>query len=84
MKLPLKVAPGASRDEIAGWLGDTLKVRVTAAPEKGRANAAVTALLAERLSLPKRSVRLVAGGGGTRKLVEIDGLDLAEVRRRLG
>ena len=47
-RLSLKFVPGSSRDEIVGWLGDSLKVKVKAPPEKGRANETVIALLAER------------------------------------
>ena len=49
MRLELKVVPKASRDRVVGWLGDRLKVQVRAAPERGKANAAVEALLAEIL-----------------------------------
>lgn len=37
-RLSLKLVPGSSRDEVVGWLGDSLKVKVKAPPEKGRAN----------------------------------------------
>ncbi|MCI0342942.1 MAG: DUF167 domain-containing protein [Planctomycetales bacterium] len=84
MRLEVKVVPGASRDEVAGWLGAALKVRVTAPPERGKANAAVEELLADALGLPRRSVRVVAGHGTPRKAVEVAGLDAAEVARRLG
>ena len=47
-RLSLKFVPGSSRDEIVGWLGDSLKVKLKAPPEKGRANETVIALLAER------------------------------------
>lgn len=83
MKLAVKVVPGASREGVAGWLGASLKVRVAAPPERGRANAAVMALLAEALDVPKESVRIVSGHGSARKLVEIDGLSESEVRTRL-
>lgn len=78
------MVPGASRDGIAGWLGDALKVRVAAPPEKGKANAAVEGLIAAALGLPREYVRIVGGHGSARKVVEIDRLDEAEVRRRLG
>jgi hypothetical protein len=81
--LRVKVVAGASRDAIAGWLGDALKVRVSAAPERGKANAAVEALIARALGLPRGSVRVVAGETVPRKLVEIAGLTEAEVRERL-
>lgn len=83
-RLAIKVVPGSSRDGVAGWLEDTLKVRVSAPPERGRANAAVEALLGEALGLPKGAVRVVAGAASPRKVVEIAGLEEAEVRRRLG
>ena len=83
IKLPIKVVPGASRDAIAGWLGDALKVRVAAPAERGRANAAVEALVAEALGLPRECVRIVAGHASARKIVEIGGAQDAEIERRL-
>ena len=83
MHLMIKVVPGASRDEIAGWLGEELKIRVAAPPEGGRANKAVIALLAQKCDLSRRNVRLVAGQTAPRKTVEIDDLEPAEMRRRI-
>lgn len=84
VRLRLKVVPGASSAGIVGWLGPTLKVRVTAAPEKGKANAAVTALLAAELGLPPAGVRIVSGGGSPNKVVEIEGANEADVLRQIG
>jgi uncharacterized protein len=83
VRLSIKVVPGAARDEIAGWLGDALKLRVSAAPERGKANAAVEALLARALALPRGAVRVVAGETSARKTVEIDGASEEEIRARL-
>lgn len=83
MKLRIKVVPGAARSEIAGWLGDTLKVRVNAPPERGRANTAVIELLAEALDLPSDAVTITAGASAARKIVEITGRPDAELRRQL-
>jgi hypothetical protein len=82
-RFAVKVVPRSSRDELAGWIGDALKVRVTAPPERGRANTAVHALLAGALRLPHDRIRLVAGASSPRKLFEVEGLDEVEVRRRL-
>lgn len=82
--LRIKVVPGASRTELSGWLGDILKVRVSAPPEKGKANAAVEALLARELGLPVKSVRIASGQASQQKLVEIEDLSAAELRRKLG
>lgn len=82
-RLELKVVPRASRNEITGWLGGRLKVRVAAVPERGRANEALEGLLADALQLPRHAVRVVAGASTSRKLVEISGLTRAELLRRL-
>jgi uncharacterized protein len=83
-RLKLKVVPGASRSEIAGWLGDMLKIRVSAAPEKGKANAAVEALLARALNLPTGSARIISGTGSQYKVIEIRGLSKDEILRKFG
>ncbi len=75
--------PGASREEVAGWLGDALKVRVTAPAEGGEANQAIEALLAGVLGVASRQVRIVSGGSSPRKVVEVDGLSAEEARRRI-
>jgi uncharacterized protein (TIGR00251 family) len=79
-RLNLKVVPGSSRDEIVGWLGDSLKVKVKAPPEKGRANEAVVALLAERLGIDTSSIAVVSGHSSPAKVVEVDGMDVEAIR----
>jgi uncharacterized protein (TIGR00251 family) len=81
--LAIKVIPSASRDEVAGWLGDALKVRVAAPPERGKANAAVVRVIAAALGVRAECVRVVSGAASPRKIVEISGLAEAEVRARL-
>jgi uncharacterized protein (TIGR00251 family) len=83
VKLPVKVVPGASRNEIVGWLGDSLKVRVSAPPERGKANAAVEALICDALDLPKDSVRVVSGKTSPHKLLEISGQTQSAILERL-
>jgi uncharacterized protein YggU (UPF0235/DUF167 family) len=82
-RLAVKVVPGSSREGIAGWLGESLRVRVSAPPERGRANTAVEQLIAGALGLARGSVRVVAGGASPRKIVEVSGLAPAELQRRL-
>ena len=81
--LPVKVIPNAPRTAVAGWLGDALKVRVQAPPVEGRANAALCAGLADLLGLPTAAVSVARGATSGRKLVRIEGIDLATVRQRL-
>jgi uncharacterized protein (TIGR00251 family) len=84
MKISLKVVPGCCADEIVGWLGDSLKIRVRAPAESGKANAAVTEILAATLGLHKRAIRIFSGTSSARKIIEIDDLTEAEIRSRLG
>ncbi|HVS26885.1 MAG TPA: DUF167 domain-containing protein [Burkholderiales bacterium] len=83
MKLKIKVVPKSSRNAVAGWMGDTLKICVSAAPEQGKANFAVREVLAEALDLPKDQVLIASGHASPRKVVEIAGISEAEVRQRL-
>ena len=82
-RLRLRVAPGAARAAIVGRHGDAWKVRVAAAPEHGKANGAVLALLADTLAIPRSSVSLVSGGASRDKIVELTGLEPSEIDRRL-
>ena len=77
--VPVKVVPGASRDKVAGVLGDALKITTAAAPEKGKANAAVARTLAKALGVDRRRVRLVAGGTSPRKEFLVAGAGVGEV-----
>ena len=58
-------------------------MRVRAPAERGKANAAVERVVAEALGLPKQSARIVAGNTSPRKVIEIAGLSVSEVHRRL-
>ena len=78
--LPVRVQPRAWRDEVVGWQGTTLRVRVTAAPADGRANQAVIGLLAEALGVPRSSIGLVSGAAGRDKLVRIGQRSIEEIR----
>jgi uncharacterized protein len=82
-RLRLRVAPGARRSEIAGRHGDAWRVRVTAPPDRGRANDEVLELLAAALDVRRRQLRLVAGASSRDKVVELDGIDAGEADRRL-
>jgi uncharacterized protein (TIGR00251 family) len=83
LRLLVIVMPGAARDEIVGRHGEGWKVRVAAAPERGRANAALVTLLADALRVERDSVRVVGGASGRRKVVQVDGLREEEAGRRL-
>lgn len=81
--LELKVIPNAPRNEVAGWLGTALKVKIHAPALEGRANDELLDFLAEKLGVPRRDVTLLRGDKSRQKVVRIAGLDDATVRRRL-
>lgn len=83
-RIRIRLTPRAARDEIAGWQGDVLRVRVSAPPVEGRANAALERLLARALGMPRSAVRIVSGERAREKTVAVEGVSSEEVRRRLG
>jgi len=83
-RLRVRVAPGSSRDGIVGWLGDALKIKVTAPPEKGKANDAVVKLLAAALGLTNDAVTVVGGHSSPSKVISVVGLDKESVKKALG
>ncbi len=78
----IKAIPNAPRSEVVGWLGEALKVKIHAPPVEGRANDALCEFLADTFDLPRRSVRVLRGDTSRQKLVRLEGLTLADVKKR--
>lgn len=67
------MSPGGARTRVMGRLADgRLKVRVAAAPERGKANAELVAFLARELGVGRGAVRIAAGETSRDKVIEID------------
>ena len=79
----IKVAPGSSRTAIAGIHDGSLKVKVAAPPEKGKANKELTEFLAKTFDLNKSNVTVVAGRHSRDKQVTLEGLTESEFRQSL-
>ena len=82
-RVTIRITPRASRDEVLGEREGVLLVRVAAPPVDGAANEALVRVLAKALGLPRRDVVIVSGATSRTKIVEVAGLDVTEVRRRL-
>ena len=80
----VKVVPGASRDKLAGVLGDCLKIVTSAPPEKGKANKAIAGILAKALGVGVKDVQLVSGPASPRKEFRVAGFSLADFRHAMG
>lgn len=83
VKLRIRVVPGAKSTGVLGRYGDAWKVRVTAPPERGRANDAVVALVARCVGVERPAVQVVAGLSSRDKVVELVGVSREEAERRL-
>lgn len=80
VKLQIKVQPRASKNEIAGIMGEFLRVRLTAPPVEGEANKKLIKFLGKVFRCRAGSVKILRGATGRCKLVEIDGVSEDEVR----
>ena len=76
----VRAQPRSSREAIEGVREGALRVALTAPPVDGEANAALIALLAKALGVPKRDVAVVSGSTGRSKRVRVAGLSPDEVR----
>ncbi len=72
VRFKVKIVPGSAKNIIAGNLGpDTLKIKIAAAPEKGKANYELTDFLAELFSVRTSQIKIIAGHASPRKIIEI-------------
>ena len=75
----IKVIPGASKSEIAGEKGETLRIRIAAVPEDGKANGELRSYLAKSLGIPKKDVVIASGEKSRFKILRLP----AEVLERM-
>ena len=81
--IKVRVQPKSSRNQVDGFQDGALRVRVTAAPTEGQANAAVIAILAKTLGVSKSRLEIIRGYSSRDKVVSVDTLTEQEVRRKI-
>ena len=81
--LPVQAQPKAKKNGLAGCHDGALKVQVTQAPEKGKANGALEKVIAKLLGLKKSQVALLSGATSTRKKFLLAGVSVADVQSRI-
>jgi len=74
MILHVKITPNASKNEIVGWEGELLRLRIRGVPEKGRVNEELIAFLAKYLKIAKSHIEIVSGHTSRLKKVKIEGI----------
>ena len=82
--LKIRVQPRASRNEINGLFGDALRLRLTAPPVDGAANAACIEFFADLFKIPKQQIEIINGHTGRNKIIKIYGIKRDEVVSKLG
>jgi uncharacterized protein (TIGR00251 family) len=81
--LSVHVQPRARERGVVGWQGEALRVRVTAAPERGQATREAIRVLAECLKVAPSAIQLVRGAASRDKLFRVAGLSGRELRARV-
>ncbi len=72
--IKIKVQPRASRSEIVGWHGDSIRVRLAAVPVDGKANIELVELLSKNLGVKKSDIDIISGEFAKTKLLRIKGI----------
>jgi hypothetical protein len=83
MYLKVKVIPNASNNEIVGWEGDFLKIRIQGVAEKGKANNSLISYLSKLFKIPKSSISIVKGEVSRFKTLEIISLQIDDLNNIL-
>lgn len=81
--MEVKVHAGAKRDRVVGLYGGRLKIEITTAPERGKANRALLAFLANVLGVAPRNLSLVSGEAKPIKSILLVGVDPPTTKRRI-
>ena len=83
VRLGVRVKPGGRTNRLVGSHAGGLKVEITAAPERGKANEAVVKLLADLLDVRRSDVTIVSGLGSRNKTVVLNGATIQQIAGRL-
>jgi uncharacterized protein (TIGR00251 family) len=83
VRFTVKVVPGSSRTQLAGLIGEKVKIKIAAAPEKGKANDCLTQYLAKLLNVPKNAVSILSGHTNPVKQICVQGTSKAQAEKCL-
>ena len=78
-----KIVPGSSRTGLCGLLDGMLKIKISAAPEKGKANQALVGFLAKKLGVKKNAVSIISGQTNPVKQVQVLGISTETLLKKL-
>ncbi len=81
--LSVKVVPASSKTAVAGLLNGMLKLKISAPPEKGKANQQLTEFLAKKLGLKKNAVNIISGQTNPVKKIRVSGINAETLLKKL-
>lgn len=82
-RISIHAVPRASKTELCGLQGSSLKLRLQAPPVDGKANKAISKFLAEILDIPARNVSIVAGDTGREKIFFVQGISSVSAKTKI-
>lgn len=82
-KISIHAVPRASKTEVCGMQGNSLKLRLQAPPVDGKANKAICKYLAELFDIPARNVTIVVGDTGREKIFQATGITAVEAKEKI-
>lgn len=83
VEFSVKASPGSRKNEFRGVINGALKISVTAAAEKGKANAAIIKLLSKELRISKSRIELISGSTSSLKTIRVVDVDLATLKEQI-
>jgi len=84
VRIEVRVQPRSSRNQVVGEQNEALKIKLTAPPVEGEANAALVDFLSNYLKLPRKDIKLIKGETSRHKIVEIIGISKEELMIKVG
>lgn len=81
---PVKIVPGSSRTSVCGFLDGMVKIKISAPPEKGKANQSLVKYLAKKLGVKRKDVHILSGQTNPVKSIEISGISVEMLAAKLG
>lgn len=82
--ISVKIVPRSSKNQIVGWQGEVLKIKIKSPPVDGEANAELLRFLAEKLDIAKNKIEIIKGQNAKNKLLRIYKPDILAKLKRIG
>jgi len=79
--LPVKIQPNSSKNEIAGFEGEVLKIRIKAAPEKDKANLELIRFLSKKFNISRSDITIIKGRTSRKKMLQLENISRKDLEQ---